>query len=229
MPFSSAAKKSMLKFASCFGVALCLFSAFLGISLAGMAYSFEQGQPFVHQDLLNEASLTIPNLATVSPELIRGGQPTPQGLSSLRAAGIKTIINLRNEEVLVAQEARMVHQLGMRYINIPLDVFDEPSPSDVNKFLQAVRDPANKPVFVHCLHGQDRTGTFVGIYRVAEQGWPQEKAYAEMLSMGFRPAFTNLSRALFDFGRLRGQAAEQPSPKEILTDLKERLFKMLKR
>ncbi|WP_367870204.1 tyrosine-protein phosphatase [Luteolibacter sp. Populi] len=38
---------------------------------------------------------------------------------------------------------------------------------------------AEKPVLVHCLHGSDRTGAVVAMYRMVVQRWTREKAIAE--------------------------------------------------
>ena len=38
---------------------------------------------------------------------------------------------------------------------------------------------AEKPVVVHCLHGSDRTGAVVAMYRMVVQRWTREKAIAE--------------------------------------------------
>lgn len=62
------------------------------------------------------------------------------------------------------------------------------------KFLQIVNDPENQPVFVHCRHGSDRTGTMVAIYRMAVENWPRSRAINEMLDprFGFHSTFFTL-------------------------------------
>ena len=51
------------------------------------------------------------------------------------------------------------------------------------------------PVFVHCLHGKDRTGIVIAYYRVLFCGWTKAKAEKEMLSLGFRKANVGLWEA----------------------------------
>jgi protein-tyrosine phosphatase len=41
-------------------------------------------------------------------------------------------------------------------------------------------------VFVHCKRGADRTGAFIGLYRVVRQGWNVEQAYEEARAIGMR-------------------------------------------
>jgi protein tyrosine/serine phosphatase len=46
----------------------------------------------------------------------------------------------------------------------------------------------DKPVLVHCEHGEDRTGLIVAAYRVRVSGWDKSKAMAEALHFGYRKA-----------------------------------------
>ncbi len=69
---------------------------------------------------------------------------------------------------------------------------------DVVTFLKIVTDPARGPVMVHCLHGADRTGTMVAVYRMAVDGWSKDDAINEMVAggYGFHPMWANLKRHL---------------------------------
>jgi protein tyrosine/serine phosphatase len=60
-----------------------------------------------------------------------------------------------------------------------------PVTGDVVRFLKIVTDPNHTPVFVHCQHGADRTGTMCAVYRIAVQGWSKDEAIAEMTKGGF--------------------------------------------
>ena len=60
-----------------------------------------------------------------------------------------------------------------------------PVRQDVVSFLKIVTDPNRTPVFVHCQHGADRTGTMCAVYRVAVQGWSKDQAIEEMTQGGF--------------------------------------------
>ena len=54
----------------------------------------------------------------------------------------------------------------------------------VERALAIINDPANQPVFVHCKHGADRTGTVVAIYRITHDGWSSEQALHEAKKYG---------------------------------------------
>ena len=46
--------------------------------------------------------------------------------------------------------------------------------------------------YVHCEHGQDRTGLIIGAYRVRVQRWSKSQAYQEMKAHGFHPLLHGL-------------------------------------
>jgi protein tyrosine phosphatase (PTP) superfamily phosphohydrolase (DUF442 family) len=126
------------------------------------------------------ASPGAPNLFRVSGTLYRGAQPTVEGMRELKKLGIKTIINLRANH----SDLELLGDTGLNYIYIPMTAWS-PGNDDVIRFLKAVTDPANQPVFLHCMHGADRTGTLTAIYRMAVMDWPREKAISEMKEGGF--------------------------------------------
>lgn len=173
--------------------------------------------------LLIPAAQVIPNLHVVCPGIIRGGQPSTEGLRRLKAAGVRTVINLRNEEVPVIREGSVVGALRMRYLTIPLNVFDQPSEAAIDQFLAAVKNPENQPLFIHCQYGQDRTGTMVAIYRLNAQGWTAAEAFEEMVALGFKPGLANLTGAVYGYAARIGRPEKQPSADLIVQDLKKRI------
>jgi protein tyrosine/serine phosphatase len=126
----------------------------------------------------------LPNFHEVNAEVFRGGQPQKGGLQKLSELGIKTIINLRNDDALASEEEAEARALGFRYFNLPLDSFGRPSDAEVDKILALVTDVQNQPVFVHCKRGSDRTGMVIAIYRILFEGWTSEEAKAEAKRYG---------------------------------------------
>ncbi len=106
--------------------------------------------------------------------------------------GVRTIIDLRISPRRVAAERKEVDTLGMRFINLPMSG-DPPTTAEVQTFLATVSDPARQPVFVHCQHGADRTGTMVGIYREQVDHWDFARTYKEMRRYGFNPQWRKLT------------------------------------
>lgn len=128
----------------------------------------------------------IPNFDYVHPYLARGGMPSPDGVKWLKDNDISTIVDLREKEnsgVLV--ENLLSQTCGLTYINIPVKGL--PSTAQIERFLQIVEQSKSKGqrVFVHCAHGSDRTGIFVGSCRVVSEKWRPTLAFAEMLQGGF--------------------------------------------
>lgn len=69
--------------------------------------------------------------------------------------------------------------VAFEYVHIRVRSW-HPEDEDIVRFLKTATDPARHPVFVHCQHGADRTGTMCAIYRVAVQGWTKGEAIREM-------------------------------------------------
>lgn len=122
----------------------------------------------------------LPNFHKVSDDLYRGAQPEKEGIPVLKKMGIKTIVNLRNFH----SDEDIIGDVSIGYIRIPMNAWS-PSEEDVIAFLKIVTDKNKTPVFVHCLHGADRTGMMNAIYRMAVQGWSKEEAVREMREGGY--------------------------------------------
>lgn len=122
----------------------------------------------------------LPNLHKVSDTLYRGAQPDPAGFDELRSLGVKTVVNLR----AFHSDADNVGKPDLHYQEISFKTW-HPEEEDMVKFLRIVGDTNNAPVFVHCQHGADRTGTMCALYRIAVCGWDKEEAIREMTEGGF--------------------------------------------
>lgn len=145
-----------------------------------------------------------PNLRQIAEEIYCGGQPSEDGFKVLKEKGIKTIINLREEPGQIAKEKELVENIGMTYLSVPMTPFQEPSEAAIKQFLELALKPESHPIFVHCLHGQDRTGAMVCIYRMEAHGHTFDMAYEEMVAGGFHKEFLNLRRAVLRFASRKG-------------------------
>ena len=128
---------------------------------------------------------SIKNFLRVNEQFCTGGQPTMAELERLKQEGIRAIINLRlPNEYNAEEEAAKARELGLRYVNIPVD-HSEPKDAQVEEFLKATDDAANRPAFIHCA-AANRVGTVWMIRRVLRDGWPLEKAEDEAKKIGMR-------------------------------------------
>ena len=50
---------------------------------------------------------------------------------------------------------------------------------------RALKDPAGRPVFIHCAEGKDRTGYSIAAYRMVFENWTADDAIHEMFDFGF--------------------------------------------
>lgn len=141
------------------------------------------------------AGAAVPRFRQVAPGLYRGGQPTPAGFQFLKWRGIKTVINLRGEN----DEKGLVEQLGMKYVSLPISPGKRVSDEAIQAFLAVIRNPQNRPVFVHCRRGADRTGAMIGFYRIVDEGWSGRAAYREARALGMRWWYWGLKYQLYAF------------------------------
>ena len=138
----------------------------------------------------------VENYATVADGLYRGGQPSYDGIQQLKSRGVRTVIDLRDDRN--PAERMWVEEAGMAYVNIPSDA-SRVEPGKIGRFLKEV-DEAQKPIFVHCRRGRDRTGLQIAVYRMVEQGWPREAALKELYAHGHQwLAFPGIARYLRTF------------------------------
>lgn len=137
----------------------------------------------------------LPNFATVQPGIYRGAAPTAEGLTKLKALGVRTVIDLRIEKKGQKEEEAAVKALGLKRVRIPMGA-EAPTEKQVAQFLSLLNNSRTEPVFVHCQHGADRTGAMVGIWRVTHDKWDFARTYTEMRKYGFKPWLKDLKGAV---------------------------------
>ena len=145
------------------------------------------------------------NVGRVAPGILRGAQPKPEGYSTLKAMGVRTVINLRTRH----GERDAVEAAGMRYVEIPMSFLKNVDPAAVRKALSVMTDPANQPVFLHCSRGKDRAGVVAAVYRMEVDGWSEAEAEAEMEAFGFHEVWSRLKKFVRRSPEDREEAREE--------------------
>ena len=157
----------------------------------------------------------LPNFHQVNERLYRGGQPLPGGIKRLTALGIRTIINLRGEDENSRAEEEEARLAGLRYVSVPMSGIKRPSDERVEEVLAIINQPENWPVFVHCKHGEDRTGTIIAVYRISRDGWTYKQAKEEARSYGLSRMQFLMKAYIKDYERKHQRRAQHLLPKAI--------------
>lgn len=162
-----------------------------------------------HSDRAVDPETGILNFAKVSDSLYRGGHPSAEGFAKLKALGVRTVVSLRTFNV----HRSRLEGLGLRYVHISFKA-SHAEDEDVVRFLKVMADPANHPVFVHCKWGTDRSGLMAAVYRMVVEGWPRERAIAEMRAMGYEDKWPQMRDYLerLDAAALRRKVAATEDP-----------------
>jgi protein tyrosine/serine phosphatase len=142
------------------------------------------------------------NFSKVTDGIYRGGHPDPGGIKYLKGLGIKTIVDLEIDDFVEAtpkdilQEEFDVLKASLVLERYPMSAFSlavsDEFDARIAKILATLRDDTKKPIYVHCKHGQDRTGLVIGLERVLIESWTPQAAHDEMVRIGFHTEFLGL-------------------------------------
>jgi hypothetical protein len=157
-------------------LAAFLLTALIGFSGCTLISASPPTAPF---ELLDHMDLK--RFDQVSADVYRGSQPNAKQLKAIvDFYHIKTVIKLNS---WLDFEPRLE---GVGLIRYPLNAGITPSADKIQLILQSI-DKAEKPVYIHCSQGEDRTGLIVGLYRRNYLKMSTEDAYRDMAAHGFHP------------------------------------------
>ena len=88
----------------------------------------------------------------------------------------------------------------MKYVRMPMTTRQAPTPAMIDAFLHLVTDPANQPVYVHCVGGRHRTGVMTAVYRMSQDGWTAAQAFKEMKQFKFGADYLHPEFKRFVYG-----------------------------
>ena len=153
----------------------------------------------------------LPNFYRVNEHLYRGGQPGTGGIKKLGDLGVKAIVNLRGEDDVSCAEEREAAAAHIRYFKVPMAGIGRPSDAEISKVMAIIDNPENWPVFVHCKHGCDRTGTVVACYRISHDNWDGERATAEAKKFGMSWIEVGMRGYIADYYKSHFHDAARPA------------------
>jgi len=119
---------------------------------------------------------SIHPVTQVNKWLYRGPQPAESTLIQLRQKGVKTIVSFREEPIWIKYEKEQVEKLKMNFVSLPWGVWKSVKPELADQLFKTLDDPKNRPVFMHCKHGRDRTGVMSVLALMRYEKLPEEDA-----------------------------------------------------
>lgn len=107
------------------------------------------------------------NFLQINSNIATSGQPSKEQFEAIQQAGYKKVINLAPHDIenALANEAAVVADLGMDYINIPVD-FNNPTEHDFAQFINHLHSYQSQKIWVHCAANM-RVSAFIFRYRTA--------------------------------------------------------------
>jgi len=130
----------------------------------------------------------------VSAGIYRGGRLDRAGVDRLAKLGVKTILNLEDDDEAIASERAWASAASITQVSMPLSGQWAPHDRQIDRALAAIADPSKRPIYVHCKKGMDRTGIVIALYRVRDEGWTPTAAERERDALGFNPWLVFLDR-----------------------------------
>lgn len=120
------------------------------------------------------------NYRAYSDSFASAGQPTEAELELVRDAGFERIVYIAfsNDRNAIPNEDRLVRDLGMDYVQIPV-VWASPTVADYESFAAVMQRDPDKKTLLHC-QANFRASAFAFLYRVLNEGVPIASAKADM-------------------------------------------------
>lgn len=163
-------------------------------------------------EAMERAEALVPNFRQVSDVIYRGGNPMKEiddkaGLAALKDLGVKVVINLQGADLddswegwiagqfqpgewpeNRAEQKRYLEAEGIEVVSLPFRSYDSVGRKEsviVQKAVELLNGAtSDRPVFIHCEHGRDRTGLVVALHRMQNRAWTVRAAHEEWVASG---------------------------------------------
>ncbi len=127
-------------------------------------------------------------ITKVNDNIYRGARPSDDDLILLKTFGIKTIFSLENNEDAIGHESHVTRKLCIDFEYLEMSELKRPKVYDLLRAVGIIKK-AEKPIYVHCLHGCDRTGYVIATYRMTVKNWSFNEAWKELIANGHKWLF----------------------------------------
>lgn len=130
--------------------------------------------------------LKLKNFKKVSDKYFRGGIVACEyDILRLKKKGVTDIISFTEDAKFSQKLADFAKENQVNYHRVELKPpYGIPTMTQIDNFLDIV-DNSRGAVYVHCLHGKDRTGIMTFFYEKDRLGLSLEKALKNMVDLGF--------------------------------------------
>jgi uncharacterized protein (TIGR01244 family) len=131
----------------------------------------------------------VTNFKQVKSTVACAGATTPEAMQAVKEMGFAAVVNLRQASengANIEAETAAARTAGLKYIHIPMNGA-APDAAVIDRFLEAARDPANSPMFVHCASGNRAAAVWL-VKRVLVDGWTVDRASEEAQALGLTSA-----------------------------------------
>jgi tyrosine-protein phosphatase SIW14 len=134
----------------------------------------------------------LDNFYKLNDSVYRCEQPDKKAFKALEQFGIKSDLNLRDDQ---SDKERLKKRDIERY-RVKMNS-KEVIEAEVVEALQDILH-APKPIVVHCKHGADRTGVVIAFYRIVFCNWTKQQAIDELKNGGyhFKTKYVNIIKLI---------------------------------
>ena len=128
------------------------------------------------------------NLYQLNDSIFRSEQPDEKGFKILDSIKIKSILSLRSS----FDDSKLTGNIHFNFFQIGM-IAENINHKDIIFALKVIKE-SPKPLLIHCVHGADRTGVVVAMYRIIFEGWTKKDAIDEMKNGNyhFHKAYQNI-------------------------------------